>query len=72
MTDDQFSVWQFLSDGTQERVRDHVDAKEAVEAAAHYTDNVAAKLGLVERVIITDGDDFCCFDWRKGQGVVFK
>jgi hypothetical protein len=71
MRDDQFSVYQFLTNGECERVREFVSAKEAVEAAEHYTDSVAAKLGMVERVIITDGDDYCCFEWKRGEGRTF-
>ena len=67
----EFSVAQFLVDGRCEYVREQVDGKEAVEAAYHYTHNVAAKLGLVERVIITDGGDHTCFEWLKGKGVTW-
>jgi hypothetical protein len=69
--DERFDVWQFFPSGLHERVREGVPAKEAVKAAHHYTHNVASKLGLVERVIITgDGDD-CVFEWRRGEGVTF-
>lgn len=68
----EFSVYQFFTDGTHERVRDHVTAEEAVKAARHYTDSVAVKLGLVSMVRITDGDDCCCFEWKAGKGVTFQ
>lgn len=66
----EFNVVQFLP-GVTEYVRRGVGAQEAVEAARHYTDNVAAKLGMTERVIITDGDDCVVFEWKKGLGVTF-
>jgi hypothetical protein len=66
-----FSVFQFFEDGSCERVREGVSAEEAVKAARHYTDNVASRLGLVERVIITDGGDECCFQWQRGKGITF-
>jgi hypothetical protein len=69
--DEQYSVCQFFEDGTHEYVRRHVDAKAAVEAAKHYTSNVAAKIGFVHRVIITDGGDCICFEWQHGKGVTF-
>jgi hypothetical protein len=53
----EFSVCQFFEDGSYEYVRRGVGPKEAVEAAHHYTNNVAAKQGIVKRVIITDGGD---------------
>lgn len=71
MGTNEFSVWQFLSDGTQERVRHLVSAEEAVKAAYLYTHNVASRMGITERVIITDGLDCCVFEWLKGKGVVF-
>jgi hypothetical protein len=67
----EFSVCQFFADGHYEYVRRDVGPEEAVQAARHYTDNVATKLGVVERVIITDADDYCCFEWKKGEGVTF-
>jgi hypothetical protein len=71
MGDTEFSVWQFFIDGNHERVRDHVTAKEAVEAAHHYTHNVAVAAGVVERVIITDGGDNCVFEWKSGEGITW-
>jgi hypothetical protein len=67
----EFSVCQFFEGGSHEYVRRFVDAEEAVKAAHHYTHNVATTLGMVERVIITDGGDFCCFEWIKGRGITF-
>lgn len=79
MSDDQpeFSVAQFYSDkagplsGTHEYVRRYVTAEEAILAARHYTDNVACRMGIIDRVIITDGGDFCVFEWKHGKGVTF-
>ncbi len=68
----EFSVYQFFVSGDYERVRRHVSAEEAMNAARHYTTNVAAKLlGITERVIITDGGDATVFEWKKGEGVTF-
>lgn len=67
----EFSVCQFFDDGTHEYVRRFVTAEEAVKAARHYTENVAARLGLVPRVIITDGGDCTVFEWVRGKGVTF-
>jgi hypothetical protein len=67
----EFSVVQFFSDGTHEYVRQWVSAAEAIIAARHYTSSVGVKMGLVTRVIITDGGDCCCFEWRAGEGIVY-
>jgi len=68
---DEFSVAQFFIDGSYEYVRRFVGAEEAVRAARHYTTSVAAKLGVVTRVIITDGGDFTNFEWNFGEGVTY-
>lgn len=68
----EFSVYQFFENGAYEKVRSFVSAEEAVQAAHHYCNNVAAKLGITRRVIITDGDDFTTFEWQYGKGVTFK
>jgi hypothetical protein len=67
----EFSVCQFFDDESYEYVRRFVDAQEAVEAALHYTKSVGAQIGTTVRVIITDGGDQCCFEWKRGEGVVF-
>jgi hypothetical protein len=67
----EFSVCQFFEDGSYEYVRRFVGAEEAVKVARHYTDNVAAKMGITTRVIITDGGDHCVFEWKRGEGVTF-
>ncbi len=73
MSDDrpEFSVCQFFDDDTYEYVRRFVRASEAVEAAHHYCKGVAARTGLVQRVIITDGGDDTVFEWQFGRGVTF-
>jgi hypothetical protein len=67
----EFSVVQFFEDNSYEYVRTFVTAQEAAKVAEHYIHSVAAKLGIVKRVIVTDGEDYCCFDWVNGKGVVF-
>ena len=71
MSDNEFSVWQFFKDGSYEKVRDHVSATDAMEAVRHNTDNVAVRMGITVRVIITDGGDSTCFEWKNGEGIVF-
>lgn len=67
----QFSVCQFFVDGSYEYVRRWVIDEDAVAAFAHYTDNVASRMGLTKRVIITDGGDCICMEWKYGEGIVF-
>jgi hypothetical protein len=61
----EYSVCQFFADDSHEYVRRFVGAEEAVQAARHY------KIGTTVRVIITDGGDFCNFEWKLGEGIVY-
>ena len=69
--DEQFSVCQFFEDGTYEYVRRFVSMDDAAKAFAHYTVSVAARYGMVRRVIITDGGDCICMEWVYGVGITF-
>jgi hypothetical protein len=66
-----FSVCQFFEDETYEWVRQNVSAEEAVKAFQHYTNNVASKIGITNRVIITDSGDCIAYEWKKGKGITF-
>jgi hypothetical protein len=64
-------VYQFFQDGSNERVREWVPGPEAVKAFQHYTSSVAARIGMVLRVIITDSGDMIAAEWEHGKGVTF-
>lgn len=66
-----FSVAQFFPNGTWEYVKRGVEAKEAVETAKDYSERPAAKIGIIRRIIITDGGDNTVFEWKFGEGVTF-
>lgn len=67
----EFSVYQFFPDGGYECVVQFVDPETAVKTAQSYTTRPAALIGIIARVIITDGGDCCCFEWKHGEGVTF-
>lgn len=67
----EFCVYQFFPDETWERVHEFVDAQTAVEGAKRLTESVGGRIGTTRRVIITDGEDFTCFEWKFGEGVIF-
>lgn len=69
--DELFSVYQFFPDGQYEKVREHVNIKQAMDAARHYCTCVAARIGTTVEVIICDGEDLRIFEWKFGQGVTF-
>lgn len=67
----EYSVYQWFPDGSYERVREWVDIEEAKKAFIHYTNNVATKMGITQRVIVTDGWDCTIAEWVKGKGIIF-
>lgn len=69
--EEKFNVWQFFENDAQECVRSRVSAEEAMKAFQHYTNNVASKIGITKRVIITDGGDCINAEWIQGKGVTF-
>ena len=72
MTDGEFSVYVFDCNDDYEEMLRFVDGKTAVEEAHRISKSVGAKLGLFKRIIITDGGDCTCFEWKHGEGVTFK
>jgi hypothetical protein len=70
-TDGEFSVCQFFENDTYEYVRRWVSAEEAMAAFKFYTNNVAVKMGVVKRVIITDGGDCTNAEWKLGEGLTY-
>jgi len=67
----EYSVCQFFMDDTYEYVRRFVSAEEAVTAFKHYTTSIAARMGMIKEVIITDGGDCTNCHWVYGKGLVF-
>jgi hypothetical protein len=67
----EFSVCIFYPNDTYEYVRRYVSAEEAVTVAKSYTERPAALIGVINRVIITDGGDCTNFEWKFGKGVTY-
>ncbi len=71
MSAGEFSVYQFFPNDTYEEVVRFVGAEEAMRVSVNLIHSIGGRLGTTTRVIITDGEDFTCFDWEFGKGVVF-
>ena len=67
----EFSVYQWFPNDEYEKVRDHVEAEEAMKAFKHYISSVGARLGTTTRVIITDGDDYTNMEWKFEEGITY-
>lgn len=66
----EFSVYVFFPNDTYSRELSFVSAKAAVEHAKRLTETIGARIGTTQQVMITDGEDFCVFLWRYGEGLV--
>ena len=67
----EFSVFWWDPTGTYHKELSFVSAKEATEKAISLAKRPAALIGVIQKVMITDGNDFCVFLWEFGKGVVF-
>jgi hypothetical protein len=66
---DYFSVCQWFPDGSYEYVRRYVEMEEALKAFRHYTSNPASRIGITQRVIITDGGDCIIAEWLRVESI---
>ena len=71
MDDNSFSVWIFFPDESYTPEARFIDGESAVRLAKDITLRPAALIGIIARVIITDGGDFTVFEWTHDRGVVF-
>jgi hypothetical protein len=67
MGEAEFSMYWWDPDGNQHRELSFVTAREAVEKAHSFTTRPAARMGMVKKIMITDGLDFCVFLWEDGK-----
>lgn len=68
MSRPEYSVYWWDRDGNHYRELHFVEAKRAAEAAHRLAEGPASVFGFVERIMITDGGGFACFEWLKGKG----
>ena len=71
MRNGEFSVFWWDPTGEHHTEKQFVDAQTAVETSASLIKRPAAQLGMIRRVIITDGGDCTNFEWKYGEGVTF-
>ncbi len=69
--DGEFSVWWDDPEGSHHNELRFVTPERAVEMALSLAHRPAAHIGIIQRVIITDGGDFTVFEWKHKQGIVF-
>jgi hypothetical protein len=67
----EFSVWEFFPDGYYQPVVRWTPLEEALERAKVSINKPATVAGFITKVLVTDGGDFCVFQWEYGKGIVF-
>jgi hypothetical protein len=68
---EEFSVWVFWPDESHFALARFIGAEHAVRMARLATRGWPARCIDASRIIITDGGDHTCFEWRRGEGVTF-
>lgn len=67
----EFSVCQFFPDGSYEYIKRFIPALEAVETFKDYSNRPAAKIGIIRRLIVTDGGDCINMEWKFKEGYTY-
>lgn len=68
---DEFSVAVFFKDGSYAYQLRFVGGAEAVHCFKRQTETVAAKTGMVQKIIVTDGGDNTNAEWQFGKGITY-
>lgn len=66
-----FRVFIFFPDGTSHPEGIFDDAQAAVARARDFMSRPAMMLGMIPRIIVTDGDDNTVFEFKHGEGITF-
>jgi len=69
--DNSFSLyWWDEQDQAYDELR-FVGVEQAISRAKTLMQSPAAKIGIIKRIIITDGDDYTNFEWKADEGIIF-
>src|SRR5262245_31748440 len=68
---EQFSVAVFYPDGRYFYGDRWIDAKTAVRRFKQVCESPLARAGVWARIIVTDGGDFTCMEWKHGEGYTY-
>lgn len=69
--DELFDVVCFYQDESYVYIQCGVPLAKAIEALRFYSTSVAAKIGALTRILMTDMLDRTCVEWINGEGIVF-
>jgi hypothetical protein len=68
---DEYNVYWTDCEGEHHTEMLNGSPEQAVNAAHRLCTGPATILGIVARVIITDGGDFTNFEWKKDEGITY-
>lgn len=66
----EYSVYEWLMDGSRHCAMGFVDAKTAFDAAYDLACTVGAQIGVVTRIVILNIAKHPVFEWEFGKGVI--
>jgi hypothetical protein len=68
---EEFSVAIFFPDDSYTYAQRWMTLEQAVHVAKRQTSKPAALIGMIKKVIITDGGDHTVFEWQYGKGITY-
>jgi len=71
MDDETFNVVQFFEGNLSDYICRGVSPEDAMRTLGDYSRRPAAKIGIIKRLIVTDGGDCTNAEWRFGEGFTF-
>jgi len=66
-----FSVYVFFPDDSWQKEGEGLDVVGAMRLVSQLSHSVGARMGMVQRIIITDSGDSTCLEWKPGLGITF-
>jgi hypothetical protein len=67
----EFSVCLFFPDGSSYYERRGIGAEEAVSLLKECSERSASMIGMIQRIIVTDGGDYTNLEWQYGKGITY-
>lgn len=67
----EYSVYWWSAENDQFEESRFIGLELAMHQVKRLTQGPAAVMGMVKRVIITDGGDFIVFEWKYGEGITW-
>jgi hypothetical protein len=70
-TDGEFNVFWWDPAGNCHVEQQWLDAESAVRLVERMLRRPAAHFGIFKKIMITEGHDYACFEWKHGKGITY-